>query len=299
MLELKGGPPRRLLHRRHLEQSLHSRALRDVLAETGGEHLVQLLRVVLAEGGVFAARDLHDDLGHVGAREGRAEHGHLVQDAPQAPHVAFEVVGLALTHLRGEVEGRAQHGVRHVHRRLHQLGHPEVPELHHDLAVLVVVLQGRDEDVGGLDVAVDDLGRMGVLQRKHDLSEDVPHLRLGERLPRLGHGLDVVCEGPILCKLCEDVEPPVLLEVVDVLHDVDVVEVLQHVHLVPPHRVRLLASHLHLLGDQQAVVLDAPHKDRAAKGAMAQALALFIRPLVVIELDRDLAAKRAREPRPV
>ena len=88
------------------------------------------------------------------AREQRLALDHLGEDAPGAPDVDLDVVLLPRQHdLR-----RAVVSSRNVARHLGilQAGEAEVADL--EIAVLV------DEDVAGLEVAVDDAGRVDVFQ---------------------------------------------------------------------------------------------------------------------------------------
>ena len=107
--------------------------LRDRLPHDVGEQIDQ------------ARPGLH--LGPVGG-EGEAVLGDLQERDARAPHVGGDGVALARDTLRGHVVGRADEGVC-VAFRSELAAHAEVAQL--DLAV------AAQEDVAGLDVAVDDL----------------------------------------------------------------------------------------------------------------------------------------------
>ncbi len=94
---------------------------------------------------------------------------HLLRDDPQGVEVAGAGGSTAERLLGREVLRRAQHlaGTR-VRGAVDGPGDAEVGELHPPV--------GGDEDVGGLDVAVHDAGRVGRRERERRLADDAPHL---------------------------------------------------------------------------------------------------------------------------
>ena len=99
---------------------------------------------------------------------------HLVNDAPQRPHVALVVVRLVLAQLRGQVVRRAHQRLGKVNRVRHHLGDAEVPNLR--VAVLV------EEYVLSLDVPVQNLEAVYVVQPQRGLQRESPHDILRQRL---------------------------------------------------------------------------------------------------------------------
>ena len=152
---------------------------------------------------------------------------------------------------------RTDHCAGGGHRALHDLGDPEVAELHEVL---------RDEDVLRLEVAVQDALGVHVVQRHHQLNKPVEHLRLCEALLRLGSALDRRRQVAALTVRHHDAETIAVQKVLAVAHDTGMVERAQHLHLLLRGQLLLLAVrlHLHLL---EAVVLAVAHvageEDRA------------------------------------
>mmetsp|Transcript_33887 Transcript_33887/g.100659 ORF Transcript_33887/g.100659 Transcript_33887/m.100659 type:complete len:438 (+) Transcript_33887:197-1510(+) len=155
--------------REHLVQGPRT-AHRQGLEHRGRERGLDRLHVL--RGG--AAGDLHDAIQLVhggGSWEDGLPGDELSQDAAHAPEVdALRVRGGAEEDLRGAVPARRdvvrQHGVLGVVVHLHDApGQAEVADLH--LAV------GVQEDVRGLDVAVQHRPRVHVLQRLEQLVDDV------------------------------------------------------------------------------------------------------------------------------
>ena len=89
----------------------------------------------------------------------------LVEQAADAEEVAWALYLLALDLLRGHVVGGPHDVSGAGHGGRCQAGHPEVHDLHR------VVLE--DEDVGGLDVTVNDAGLVGVVEAGQDLDDDL------------------------------------------------------------------------------------------------------------------------------
>jgi hypothetical protein len=100
------------------------------------------------------------------------ERGELEEEAPERPDVGLVVVRLLVHLLRRHVERRPDVGVRKVRLRREHAGKAEVAEFE--------ALGLVDEDVGGLDVAVEDplLARVALVHGEGDLEEDGPDLGL-------------------------------------------------------------------------------------------------------------------------
>jgi hypothetical protein len=86
------------------------------------------------------------------ARERRVTHGELEQDAPEPIEIRPRVDRQRVQRLRRHIVGGSEHrqGTPIDSRERRSPRHPEVRDLGH--------LTGRDQDVGGLEVAVDDPG---------------------------------------------------------------------------------------------------------------------------------------------
>ncbi len=100
----------------------------------------------------------------------------LPQEHPDRPDVALWSRLASVETLRRDVRERSRdvadgrEGVRAV-----ELGETEVEEADREVVAIL------DEDVRGLDVAVDDSGPMGVRERIEDLSRDLDSVAIGER----------------------------------------------------------------------------------------------------------------------
>ena len=99
---------------------------------------------------------------HVLGREGRVERYQLVEDTAERPDVTLGVVGFVLPDLWRSVVRRASLGLENA--RLSHFGNVEVSQL--NVALLC------QEDVGALDVSVDDLLLMQRLQAQNHLVKD-------------------------------------------------------------------------------------------------------------------------------
>ena len=132
---------------RILLQELQDDAL-ELLRRIGGEAADRNRRSFLQGGD-----HLHDRL--AGERRPAGEQG--IEHAPQSVQIAAAGDRLAVGLLRGHVVGRAEHAAigRHV-RAAVQLGDAEVGEL--DVVLLV------DQQVGRLEIAMDDAAVVGVLE---------------------------------------------------------------------------------------------------------------------------------------
>ena len=181
--------------------------------------------------------------------ERRPQGGELVQQTPEAPHVAAPVVGLALDHLGRHVVGRADFGVDGdgVGAEL-----PAEAEVRH----LAPAVRG-DEDVRGFNVAVHDAALVHVRERGGDLPEGSPDGSLVEEGARgemlAEEALEVAARGP----LEDDAELLVVEERIVHLHDARVPQVAEELHLAQAPQTLPLAHlvQVHLLdGHPRAVV---------------------------------------------
>lgn len=101
-------------------------------AEEGVYHVLHVVAVA-DHGRVAAAQDLLRELLRARRVERVPQHAHLVQHAPQRPHVALAVVRLLAPDLGADVERRPNHRLRE--RRLEHLRHTEIPDLRHNRRV--------------------------------------------------------------------------------------------------------------------------------------------------------------------
>mmetsp|Transcript_53348 Transcript_53348/g.108529 ORF Transcript_53348/g.108529 Transcript_53348/m.108529 type:complete len:356 (+) Transcript_53348:57-1124(+) len=164
--------------REHLGQGLGSRRWQRLKhsGREGGAHRRGVL-------GRRATGDLQDavELVHGGhAREDGLPHQHLAQDAAQGPHVDTLVVARgAQQDLRCTVPTRGdvvrQHGAASGGRLGQRTAQAEVTQLH--------VAVGVEEQVGGLDVPVEQLCSVHVVQRLQQL---VAHILLVDVLQDVG-----------------------------------------------------------------------------------------------------------------
>ena len=147
------------------------------------------------------------------ARRGPRPCDHFIEDHAEAPDVGTVIDRLAAGLLRRHVGGGSHHDalsragnrghVRLVRGRRPHLGEAEIEHLH--------VIARADEDVGGLDVAVDDARGMRGVQRVGDLDAHVEHRGQAQRT-----GGEPILQRRALQILHDDERPPVLLaDVVD------------------------------------------------------------------------------------
>ncbi len=124
--------------------------------------------------------ELEEDVGEVQVRERRDAGEELIEDDAQAVDVGSPVEGLPLRLLGGEVGRRAADhpGPRKPGLALFQ-GEAEVDDERVELARLVA----RQEDVGGLEIAVDEAGLVGGVDGSRDVSHEP---QLGGERQRLG-----------------------------------------------------------------------------------------------------------------
>ncbi len=165
LLELQIKTAHLLSHHLEVEQLADGGPLLGV----GDEHLlddvVQLVGVAAGDLLDDASGDLAVQVLQRAALEGRVERGHLVDDAAEGEDVALVAVDLVVPDFGGEVVGRADLRLGEV--VFGHLGHVEVSQLD-GLEV------AGEEEVGRLDVAVDDLHLVQTLEADQTLAEVPP-----------------------------------------------------------------------------------------------------------------------------
>ena len=145
--------------------------------------------------------------------KGRVPGGHLEHEHAERVQVRSGLDRLALRLLGRQIVSGAQDGAGFGHgRRAARPGYAEVGDLHPALVV--------DDDVLGLDVAVDDVPPMGEAQRFQDLDGDRDHQFGAQR----GVLEDDLFERAALEILHRDVVGAFRLSPIVDLHDVGVVE---------------------------------------------------------------------------
>ena len=132
----------------------------------------QLLAISLGKPADLGFFDPLAQLEYIAGLEGRRELGELVYNAAQTPYIDFLVVLHLLDELGAHVVGGAHMGLQESLFVLEFSGEAEVSEF--DIFVLV------QEDVGGLDVSVDNLLLVTDVQADQDLREDLPDVFLGD-----------------------------------------------------------------------------------------------------------------------
>lgn len=210
-------------------------ALRGLHLEAEADHLPQLLRVKLGQRLVDALLDLRVEFLEVVGPEGRPQRGHLVDHAAQRPDVALGIIGPVVPHFRTGVVGRAGLRARHT-----SLGHLRDIEV----AQFVAALRGA-EDVGALQIAVQDVDLVEGLESAGHLDEGLPELGLIEVRGPLEMLVDLLLDVARICQLHDDAEGlrAVVEEGVAVVDDIGVGDGGEDAHLV--QRVLLLLL-LHL-----------------------------------------------------
>lgn len=156
--------------------------------------------------------------------KGIAQSEHFVKDAAQTPHVRLLVVPAIFPNLRRHDEGRAYFGLGEVEGLAHELGDAEVADLH--------LVAGSDEDVVGLEVAVQDLLLVDVLEAQRQLDEPLEHLRLPQRTPLRAPPLQVLLQVAPLSVLHNDADRLALHKRLQVSHHVAVVHLLHQLYLL-------------------------------------------------------------------
>jgi hypothetical protein len=234
-------------------------------------HVWQLLAHVLHR---------HRDL--VLAVEGDVAGEHLEEHDAQRVEVALRIDVLAQRLLGRDVVGRAEHAPVGGEALLGQRARdPEVGDLGRALLV--------DEDVLGLDVAVDDAVVVGGAQGAGDLDR-VGH-RLADRQAPVAP--DAVLERLALHVLEDDVRRSIVLARVDDADDVGVVELRD--------RARLAPEALELVGVRRDLAVHELDRDLALEHRVERAVDrrhpagadLGVEPVAPVEQGADLRAHRS------
>ena len=100
--------------------------------------------------------------------EGRFKRAELIEDDSETPHISLEGVGLAVDDFWGNVVRRAHHCFGLFDGLAKRASNAEVSELDYVLAI--------EEDVGALEVAMDDFAIVDMFKCEADLSEPVKDL---------------------------------------------------------------------------------------------------------------------------
>jgi hypothetical protein len=251
-LALGGGLPSRQ-RRDHGQLLAHVGRARGALGGILGEELQdQRLEGRRQLGAVPARRhrrrvDVLADHAHgVVTHEGRPSGDHLVEERSEGVEIGAGVDVARERLLGGHVGGRAEHHA--LLREARTLGAERQPEVAEPRRPV-----GIEPDVAGLEVAVDDAARVGVLERGADLVRQAQHLRQLESV--LGSRLQPLVESTARHVLAHDVELTLLLA-----------------HVVG--------------GDDVGMVAEAPHRLHLPLHAHA---GLGVEPLGLDERDRDIA----------
>ena len=168
-------------HQRVTEELRGRGSVGGVRREHGGDEGEERSREVAGEGRVIVAHDLDEELGPSGGVEGfGAAAGHLVHGAPERPHVRSVRVGFPLAQLGGHVQRGADLRVGEVVALRQRLGDAEVANLDN--------LEGLgEEDVSGLDVAMQDSLGVNVRETEEELDDPTHDGIFGE-----GHTADAL-----------------------------------------------------------------------------------------------------------
>ncbi|TVU31862.1 hypothetical protein EJB05_23564, partial [Eragrostis curvula] len=204
------------------------------------------------------------------ALEQRPTGDELGHDASERPRVdALVVVRLPQQHLRRHVRQRA--GLRVRRRQLREDGQPEVADPHAPLVA-------GDEDVAGLDVAVDDVALVHAVRARQELPHEGPHRALRQLL-----GVEVRVEAAAGDELHEQAElgvGKVAGEAVVADDEGEALARVQELRLALHLRLRLLLAHAPAV----VGIADALDGHGLAGNAVAR-------------LDDDAEAAGAEEPR--
>lgn len=144
---------------------------------------------------------------------------HLVQNDSQRPDVRPYVVDESLEHFWRHVDGRPDHGLRHVTLLQQLLAEPEIGQLDHPVV---------EEDIGGLEVSMQNVFGMQRLEGIPQLVENLDSFLLVE--PALG--LDVLSQRSTVTELIDEIVVVGSTEHLDELDDVGMADLGQNGDLV-------------------------------------------------------------------
>jgi hypothetical protein len=134
------------------------------LTEHGRNEVGEVIRIVLGDPAGGSSLDFESEAVHVVGEEGRDQHGELVKEAAKSPDVALAVVRPVVPDLWTHVIGSTN--LSPCEASLHQLGATKVTETN--------VVLASQEDVLGLQVAVEDIAAVHLQQGAADLNAVAP-----------------------------------------------------------------------------------------------------------------------------
>ena len=220
------------------------------------------MRVVRGHWVVDAPYDLHREQVDAWSIKRWPECAKLVEHDAHRPHIGLVAVGLGLDDLGGQVVGRPHHCAGLLDGVTQHLGDAEVADL--DDALL------GQEDVGSLDVSVDDLAIVDVLHSQAHLGKPIKDLILAEGLPALL--LDFLTNVASVSVIHDDAQLTALgLEGLDKLYDVGVLEMLDDLGLLEslPALVLTHSADVDHLHDALQAVLDALDQVSLSEGSLS------------------------------
>lgn len=143
----------------------------------------QLLRVGRAYLLILSQHDLLEQLVGSIRPEGRLQHGHLVEDAPQRPDIAFEIIRFLVPHLR-----------RGIVRRPRLRNSKLINQMFRDIEISYLGHFIMKENVCRFDVAMDDVRFMKLGQSFQNIIGHPPNLILRNPLPHSQRFLDAMLQ---------------------------------------------------------------------------------------------------------
>jgi hypothetical protein len=225
------------------------------------------------EGGQGLIDDLVDEAhGGVGL-EGPPAREDLVEDHPHRPHVGAGVHLGALEKLRRDVARGAQHHARLRQVRVAEPGDPEIEDLHDPV--------GRDEDVGGLHVPMDDAHLVGEVEAAAHVDDHPDLLLEGEAAGVVDGPAELLAVDELHGDVAGGLALAVLLDLADLEDgdDVRVVELRRRPGLalesldriLPPHQGRRDHLERHRPVEERVVgLVDLPHGPLAELGQVLE-----------------------------
>mmetsp|Transcript_54094 Transcript_54094/g.142496 ORF Transcript_54094/g.142496 Transcript_54094/m.142496 type:complete len:286 (-) Transcript_54094:313-1170(-) len=207
--------PHDSLHLRPLQDVVRRRPLVGVPIQHLRAELPHKVGVGVRDHWDWAPDDLLHEAGDVRGIEGDLQGSHLVEDAAHRPDVGRPRVGLLLADLGAQVVRRPDLCLGACYGGGKDLRDTEVAHLQDVLG---------EEEVAGLQVAVQDVPVVDVLQRQQTLREPSEDLVLGEGLATFSGLVYLLGEVPVLAEVHQDAEPAAVGEVLPVPDDVRVLE---------------------------------------------------------------------------